>query len=68
MKRFVSALLLMCLLTFILRPVAAQAKGFEDPAPVRPGVVVEQVAKNSEAEKAGLREGDLLLVLNYKEL
>jgi len=26
-----------------------------------PGVVVEKIEKNSEAEKAGLREGDVLL-------
>ncbi len=68
MKRFVFALLLLCLPAFILRPIAAQAQHSENTGLVRPGVVIEQLAKNSEAEKAGLREGDLLLVWNYEEL
>jgi CHAT domain-containing protein/Flp pilus assembly protein TadD len=33
--------------------------------PVWPGVVVEQVAKQSEGERAGLQEGDILLICNY---
>jgi tetratricopeptide (TPR) repeat protein len=33
-----------------------------------PGVVLEKVEKNSEAEKAGLREGDVLLSWSQKEI
>ena len=65
MKRFVFALLFTCVPAFIL-PKIAQAQHSEDTALVRPGVVVDQVAKNSEAEKAGLREGDVVLAWTYK--
>jgi S1-C subfamily serine protease len=35
---------------------------------LKPGVVVESVGKNSEAEKAGLAEGDVILSWNRGEL
>src|SRR5947209_19919576 len=63
MNQCVPALLLICLPIFIPGPVSAQAV-YENAGTVQPGVVVEQVAKSSEGEKAGLKEGDILLVWN----
>jgi CHAT domain-containing protein/Tfp pilus assembly protein PilF len=64
MNRFVPALLLMCLPIFLTGPISAQAVS-ANTGELRPGVVVEHVAKNSEGEKAGLREADVLLVWNH---
>ncbi|HEV2992718.1 MAG TPA: tetratricopeptide repeat protein, partial [Candidatus Angelobacter sp.] len=42
-----------------------QALSAQNAGPISPGVVVEHVAKYSEGEKAGVREGDILRVWNY---
>lgn len=47
-----------CVALFLTASVLTVAQAW---AQVKPGSVVEAVAKNSEAEKAGLQEGDLLL-------
>jgi CHAT domain-containing protein/Tfp pilus assembly protein PilF len=38
-----------------------QAHNQNTPSILKPGIVVEQISKNSEAEKAGLHDGDILL-------
>src|SRR6476646_3714892 len=43
------------------RPVAKAILRETNDQQILPGVVIEKVEKNSEAEKAGLREGDVLL-------
>lgn len=68
MKKFVSALILMCLPAFIFGSMPAQGRLSENAAPIQPGVVVDHVATNSEGDKAGLREGDVLVAWTYQEL
>src|ERR1700681_2918143 len=58
---------------FISLYLTAQAKPAEDKmsgdwGTPRPGVVVEQVGKESEGAKAGVQKGDLLLAWNRGEI
>src|SRR5258708_7565550 len=69
MNRVVLALFLTVLPTFVLGQSVApgvDASGRVDEFP--PGVVVERIVKNSEADRAGLRAGDVLLVWHRGEI
>lgn len=43
-------------------PVSENVSNGDPSSGLKPGVVVEKVAKNSEAEEAGIHEGDILLL------
>jgi S1-C subfamily serine protease len=60
MKRFVFLLLLM-ISAFGLGQTTNPGPSSIDKQMFQPGAVVEEVTKNSAAEKAGLQEGDVLL-------
>jgi S1-C subfamily serine protease len=65
MDRFALALLLAVFPILITSQTIAPGRIVPESAvEFRPGVVVEKVAKNSDAERAGLREGDVLLIWN----
>src|SRR5258708_36927797 len=69
MNRVVLALFLTVLPTFVLGQSVApgvDASGRVDEFP--PGGVVERIVKNSEADRAGLRAGDVLLAWNRGEI
>ncbi|HZI56886.1 MAG TPA: tetratricopeptide repeat protein, partial [Verrucomicrobiae bacterium] len=65
MNRFVVPLLLMVLSSSMLSQTATpKTTAIEKAGPIQQGAVVEEVAKNSAAEKAGLQEGDVLRAWN----
>jgi CHAT domain-containing protein/Tfp pilus assembly protein PilF len=64
MDRFVLALLTFFPILITGQTVAPGRVVSENAEEFRAGVVVEKVAKNSDAERAGLREGDVLLIWN----
>jgi CHAT domain-containing protein/Tfp pilus assembly protein PilF len=65
----VSALLLFFAATSVPGQTASNpAQGMARCVDLKPGIVVESVAKNSEAEKAGLVEGDVLLTWKRGDL
>jgi len=65
MKRFVVPLLLIVFSSSMLSQTAtSKTTTIEKAGPIQRGAVVEEVAKNSAVEKAGLQEGDVLLTWN----
>ena len=52
----------------VLGQTASNAEGAASCVNMKPGIVVETVAKNSEAEKAGLEEGDVILAWTRGEM
>jgi CHAT domain-containing protein/tetratricopeptide (TPR) repeat protein len=61
MKRFNRILLLSALVLSALSILGQPTHRVETSTDLKPGVVVEEVAKYSEAGKAGLKEGDVIL-------
>jgi S1-C subfamily serine protease len=61
MKGFAVSLLLMVFPSYILSQTTTPKNTIAKPELIQRGVVVEEVAKHSAAEKAGLREDDVLL-------
>ena len=62
MNRFAALLFLVVFPGCILsQTVPPKGTAVANPGPIQHGVVVEEVVKNSAVEKAGLREGDVLL-------
>src|SRR6266850_2893951 len=65
MKRFVLTLFLMALSSFMLsQTVTPKNTTIENAESIQRGAVVEEVTKNSAAEKAGFQQGDFLLAWN----
>jgi CHAT domain-containing protein/Tfp pilus assembly protein PilF len=56
-----AALFLLLVVSPVVGQTASSTGNADSCGDVRPGIVVETVAKNSEAEKAGLAEGDVIL-------